>query len=182
MTLEQIYYVSQLVSTVALLVSVIYLGLQTRLVAKGQFAQMHQARSEQFHDVVLKMTDVEFGPLVTAATHGDTKLTDEQIQRFYFYAVTAIRIFEEMFRQWREGTIANSRWETSRRTLAAIIRSPGYRACYWAIRESLDTDFVSLIDGYIAQEPEATALDLPAQWRAGVERAKSSGKAPRNET
>lgn len=178
MTLEQIYYISQLVSTVALLASVIYLGRQTHLVAKGQFAQMHQARSEQFHEVMLKMTDPEFGPVVTAATHGDTKLTNEQIQRFYFYAITAIRIFEEMFRQWHEGTIADNRWETSKRTLTGILRSVGYRSCYWAIRGSLDKDFVLLIDSLIAQEPEAQALDLPAQWRAGVERARNSTDSP----
>ena len=182
MTLEQIYYISQLISTVALLASVIYLGRQTHLVAKGQFAQMHQARSEQFQEVMLKMTDPDFGPLVTSATHGDVTLTDEQIQRFYFYAVTAIRIFEEMYRQWREGTIADNRWETSKRTLAAIIRSAGYRSCYWAIRASLDKDFASLIDEILAKEPIALALDLPDQWRSGVERAMSNGSTVQNET
>jgi hypothetical protein len=47
MTLEEVYYVSQVISTIALVLSVIYLAHQTRLAAKSNVAQMNQARSVQ---------------------------------------------------------------------------------------------------------------------------------------
>src|SRR4051812_19227990 len=86
MNLEQAYYVSQLVSTIALVFSVVYLARQTRLAARSNFAQMHQARSQQLHETTLMLTDPELGPLVKAGLHGDTNLDDSQVLRFYFFA------------------------------------------------------------------------------------------------
>lgn len=168
MSLEQIYYISQLISTLALLVSVIYLGRQTHLVAKGQMAQMHQARSEQYQDIILRMTDAAFTEFASAGIRGDKSLPDRQIQQFYFYGVSILRIFEELFRQNREGTIADDRWRSSEKTLIGIMRSPGYRAVYTILRGSLDKDFEKLLDDYIRANPEPAQLDLAAMWRDAV--------------
>ncbi len=176
MTLEEVYYVSQVISTIALVFSVIYLARQTRLAAKSNVAQMNQARSVQLHDVMLKLTDAEFGPLFTSAIHGNLDLNDEQIRRFYFYAVTMLRIHEEMYRQWREGMIAADRWKTTERTLAGAMTSPGYQACFSAVRGSLDKEFAELIDEMIESSPAAASYDLAAEWRDGVRRAISGGK------
>ena len=173
MSLEKIYYISQLISTIVLLVSVIYLGRQTHLVAKGQLAQMHQARSEQYQDIVLRMMDSEFTQLVTAGIRGDKSLPDEQIQRFYFYGVSILRIFEELFRQHREGTIADDRWESSQQTLVGIMRSPGYRATYAILKGSLDKEFEQLIDECVLSSPESAPIDLPAMWRNAVPQSNS---------
>ena len=168
MSLEQIYYVSQLISTIVLLVSVIYLGRQTHLVAKGQLAQMHQARSEQFQEVMLRMADAEFSQFVTPALYGDKSLSDDQIQRFYFYGVSILRIFEELFRQRREGTIAEDRWESSQQTLQGIMQAPGNRATYAILRDSLDPEFTSLVDEMVQTGAGVQRLDLAALWRNAV--------------
>ena len=179
MSLEQIYYLSQLVSTFVLLVSVIYLGRQTHLVAKGQLAQMHQARSEQFQEIMLRMTDPEFSQFVTAAIHGDKNLPNEQIQRFYFYGVTIFRIFEELFRQHREGTIAEDRWNSSSQTLRGLMRAPGYRATYAILRTNLDSEFSKVIDEMVALDPSSEPLDLAALWRNAVpDRQTTSAQVP----
>src|SRR5688572_24462650 len=120
MSLEHVNYVVQLISTVALLVSVVYLGRQTHLIAKGQLAQMHQARSEQFQEIMLRMVDPELAKFATSAIHGDKSLSDEQIEMFYFFGASVLRIFEELFRQNREGTIADDRWSSSKQTLQGI--------------------------------------------------------------
>lgn len=168
MSLEQIYYISQLVSTLALLVSVIYLGRQTHLVAKGQLAQMHQARSEQYQDIILRMTEAEFVEFSSAGIQGDVSLSDRQIQQFYYFGVSILRIFEELFRQNREGTIADDRWASSQKTLLGIMRSPGYRATYAILKGSLDAEFEALIDEHIRANPAPAPLDLAALWRNAV--------------
>lgn len=164
-SLEQIYYVSQLISTLALLVTVIYLGRQTHLVAKGQLAQMHQARSEQYQDIILRMTDASFTEFVAAGIRGDKSLPDSQVQQFYYFGVSILRIFEELFRQNREGTIADDRWQSSEKTLIGIMRSPGYRAVYTILRGSLDKDFEQLLDDCIRANPAPVPLDLATLWR-----------------
>ena len=177
MTLEEVYYISQVVSTIALVLSVIYLGRQTQLAAKSNVAQMHQARSQQHHEVMLKLTDPEFGPLATAGIHGDLELSNEQIRRFYFFSVTLLRIQEEMFRQWREGAIATDRWLTTERSLAGMISAPGFRSCYWALQGSFDKEFTNLVDKMIENSGPADTYDLEAEWRAGVRRAVSGSSA-----
>ena len=176
-SLEQIYYVSQLISTLVLLVSVIYLGRQTHLVAKGQLAQMHQSRSEQYQEVMLRLADPEFNQIATSAVRGDAALTDNQIRQFYFYAVTVLRIFEETFKQWREGTIAADRWESSEKTLNGIMRSPGYRACFGILRSNLDSDFVLLLESMVSAAPDAQPLDLATSWRAAVKNEEDRNKS-----
>jgi len=170
-TLEQAYYVSQLISTIALILSVVYLGRQTHLAAKSNFAQMHQARSQQHHEVILKLTDAEFGPLITSGLHGDSNLDDQQVRRFYFYLATLLRIHEEIFRQWREGAIAIDRWGTTERMIAGMISAPGYRSCFWMLRSSLDREFAEALDKMIESAGPAVPFNLEAEWRTGVQRA-----------
>ena len=81
MNLEQAYFISQVISTIALVLSVIYLGRQTHLAARSNFAQMHQARSQQIHEITLMLTDPELGALIKAGLHGDTALNDAQVRR-----------------------------------------------------------------------------------------------------
>ena len=168
MTLEAIYYVSQIVSTVALVVSLIYLGLQTHQTGRNQIAQMHQARSVQLHEYTLRLSDPEFGPLARAAINGDPTLSDDQIFRFYFFANTAFRLFEELHRQWRDGMLGNDRWSTSQKTMEGMLRSPGYRAGYKAIRGVLDPAFVALTDELIMKSKDGAPIDPVEEWRVAA--------------
>ena len=171
MNLEQAYYISQLISTIALVFSVVYLGRQTHLAARSNFAQMHQARSQQLHETILLLTDPELGPLIKAGLHGDTDLDDAQIRRFYFYGATQLRLQEEIFRQWREGTIGTDRWRTTERMITGMASAPGYRSCFWMLRGGLDVEFVRLLDKIINESGPASTYALEAEWRAGVGRA-----------
>jgi hypothetical protein len=172
MNLEQAYYISQLISTIALVFSVVYLGRQTRLAARSNFAQMHQARSQQLHDTTLMLTDSELGPLIKAGLHGDTALNDAQVLRFYFFGATQLRLQEEIFRQWKEGTIGTDRWRTTERMVRGMASAPGFRSCFWMLRNDLDVEFVELLDQLIEKSGPATGFELEREWRAGVDRAR----------
>jgi hypothetical protein len=180
-TLEQIYFVSQISSTVFLVLSVIYLGKQTQQTGKNQVAQMHQARNEQFLEHMLILTDPEFAALARAGFSGDSDLDDDQVYRFYFFAVTLIRFLEEMYRQWHDGMIATERWNTTKRTLDGLLRAPGFRATYSALRGSLDPGFVVLSDEMIGNAKGGPIIDLVGDWRAAVAQIRSSQQSPTSE-
>ena len=57
MSLEEFYYVSQIIASTAVLASLIYLALQTRQTSRNQRAQMNQARSEWVRGSYEKMLD-----------------------------------------------------------------------------------------------------------------------------
>jgi hypothetical protein len=121
------------------------------------------------------MIDPEFAELVRAGIRGDASLRDEQIQRFYCYGVSILRIFEEQFRQKREGTIADDRWRSSEETLIGIMRAPGYRATCALLRGSLDPEFEKVLDARLGSSHEAVVLDLPSSWRQAVAQSHSKG-------
>lgn len=168
MTLEEIYYVSQVVSTIVLILSVVYLGRQTKQAGKNQIAQMHQARNEQFHEYMLKLADPEFGPLARAGFRADSEPDDDQILRFYYYTVTLLRFFEEMYRQSRDGMISAERWNTSKGSLGGILRAPGVRASYMVLRGLLDPGFVALADELIDRGKGSPLVDSVAEWRTAA--------------
>ncbi len=168
MTLEELSYIAQILSTIALVASVAYLGRQTHLAGKNQVAQMHQARCYQFQEFTLRLTDPEFGPLARAAFRADDTLDDEQVQRFYFYASTMLRFFEEIYRQWKEGMIAAGRWQTTKRSLDGILRAPGYKAVYKVLRGTLDLGFVATVDSLIERSKGSYEINPVEEWRAAV--------------
>ena len=179
MNLEQAYFISQVISTIALVLSVVYLGRQTHLAARSNFAQMHQARSQQLHEITLMLTDPELGPLIKAGLHGDTGLNDTQVRRFYFYGATQLRLQEEIFRQWKDGTIGTDRWRTTERMLKGMASAPGFQSCFWMLKNALDVEFVELVDQLISDSGPATAYDFETEWRAGVDRARGQiGASP----
>lgn len=168
LTLEEVNYIAQILSTIALVISVIYLGRQTHLAGEHQISQMHQARSYQFQEYTLKLTDAEFGPIARAAFRADDSLDDEQVMRFYFYASTMLRFFEEIYRQWQEGVIASGRWQTTKRSLNGILLAPGFRAVYSVLRCTLDRGFVATVDSLIETSRGRLEIDPVAEWRAAV--------------
>ena len=87
-----------------------------------------------------------------------------------------LRIHEEMYRQRREGMIAVDRWKTTERSLAGVMTSPGYQACFSALRGSLDKEFAELIDEMIETSPAAASYDLAAEWREGVRTQSAAGR------
>ena len=178
MSLEEIYYISQILSTAALVASLVYLGVQTRQAGKNQIAQMNQARGELFHEYTLRLLDPEFSPLAQAAFRADPDLSDEQIHRFYYFASTVLRFFEEIYREWREGMLGNDRWETTQRTMRGILRAPGYRASYKVLRGNLDPGIVTLMDSMIRDDRDSPGIDPIAEWRtaAAEELGRSAAK------
>lgn len=168
MNLENAYYLSQMLSTIAVVISLIYLGRQTRQTSRNQQAVMHQARAELFHEYTSRLSDPEFGPLARAAFRADENLDAEQIHRFYFYSSTMLRFFEEVYRQWREGLIADERWDTSRRSLTGAMRMPGFRATYKVLRSTVDTGFAAVADAIVDQTRARTVIDPVAEWQAAA--------------
>jgi hypothetical protein len=59
MTLEQIFYLSQSVASVAVVGSLIYLGLQVRSAERGQRAIMQQGRADRASNAALAIASPE---------------------------------------------------------------------------------------------------------------------------
>ena len=169
MTLEQFYYISQVLSTFALIASVLYLGRQTHLAAKSQQAQMHQARTELLYEYFQKLTDPELGPLMRAASLSGENLDEDQLYRAFYYASSVLRFFDESYLQWRDGLIARERWESTIKLMSALMTQAFFRATFQIIRGRLNPEFVATIDEVIAIAVRHPSFDAVAELRKAIE-------------
>jgi hypothetical protein len=180
MSLEEFYYVSQIVASIAVLASLIYLALQTRQTARNQQAQMHIMRFQFIRDFTFKIGDRSFGETFSAGMEAEPGMSAAQSREFFLFVYSLIQSFEEQFYERREGMIDARRWDSSRSALKAMLARPGFRAVYKIWQSRLDKDFVALADTLIAEaKKEPTPPDIVAVWQmlAASERASATATA-----
>ena len=134
MSLEEFYYVSQIMASTAVLASVIYLALQTRQTSRNQRAQLNQARQEWIRQSSEKAATPQFAPTFRAGLVGDPSMDDEQVYQFVLFAMSELQGFEEVFRQWRDGMIDENRWRSTQFNLKRTVTWPGSTCCSSASR------------------------------------------------
>jgi len=174
MSLEDFYYVSQIIASVAVLASLIYLAIQTRQTARNQQAQMHAMRLQAVREDIKRITDVSFQHTYQAGMAADTELTPAELGQFLGVTYGLLLNFQEQFHEFKEGMINARRWEPSRAALRRQMTWPGTRAAFAAYREEFDPQFVALVAQILAEVKTAPAMQSAAlRWRqlAGEERA-----------
>ena len=167
MTLEAIYYISQIVASVAVLASLIYLALQTRQTAKNQQAQMHAMRVQLIRDDSARIGDPVFGPIWRAGLLADPDMDDASIGQFQQFAYGMLLNMQEQYHEYLEGMINNRRWQPTVRTLEMYLSAPGFRATFHGRRQTLDVEFAAFVDKLIAGKKgtQRTHFRLE-QWRS----------------
>jgi hypothetical protein len=168
MSLEHLYYLSQTIAAAAVLASLIYLALQTRQAARNQRAQIHDSRALWIVGVIQKSTDPVLHEILVAGARADPSLSKERAGQFASYALSYFIVWEEMFRQRRDGMIDDSRWRSSEIFLKQYLRGPGWRAAGRQFLPICDAGFSALLERLMAEArsdktPVTGSVD---SWRA----------------
>ena len=82
MTLEQIFYLSQSIASVAVVGSLIYLGLQVRSAERSQRAIMQQGRADRASNAALAIAHPELARVFQKGVAGDPTLTREELTQW----------------------------------------------------------------------------------------------------
>ena len=166
MTLESIYYLSQIVSSVAVLASLIYLALQTRQNTRGQRAMMHQMRIQQMQSDLQIRADPSIAAAIIAAETGANDLTDIQRLQLMVTNLSGLISMEEQFRLHKSGQFDSEHWSTTKKTLAVFLRSPGSRVIARIYRGMFDPDFAAVLDQIIDETRVLPYVDRRLAWNA----------------
>lgn len=168
MSLEALYYISQIVASVAVLASLIYLALQTRQAARSSRAVMHENRSATVLRHIDKVSEAEFHPIWTKGTLAAADMSDAEISRFTLQAAGWVVMWEERYREFQEGMLDEKRWASSEHTISRMTMHPGFRAVITLMRPRLDPDFRALLDKHLAIGRAAPPSNAAAAWRAAA--------------
>lgn len=180
MTLENFSEISQIVASLGVLISLIYLAIQTRHAAKSHLAQMHQMRNSQVVDMMVSSTEPSLQSVIRAGSSAEA-LSPTDASRYFNYTQAVLRSMDEQFIGRREGMLGEDRWRKTEAQIERMMTLPGCRAVYVMLRDgkALDKDFTALVDKLLATGRTQPVLDFAFRWTtlAAEERALSQSVA-----
>ncbi len=164
-TLEDGYYISQIVAAVILVLSVIYLALQVRQNTSAMRMSNFQAGSTTWANVLGMLTNnKEVTDIYRRGMFAFDALNEIEQIRFRSLGMQFLRVFHECFEQQYEGGVRQARWEGSQRATVDIMQTPGMQSLWSSRRHWFPDDFQIYMDNLIERSAtEAKPLSIKSK-------------------
>jgi hypothetical protein len=159
MDLGTLVNIASIISSVAVLVSLIYLALQIRQGALNQRAQMDRGRSQQVSEWLQFIAGPEIAPLIVRGHACDPDLSAIERQRYLWSMYPLFLHFEDSYFQHRAGMLGSGQYTSILGHLRSQCMTPGFRDIWRHIRPRFPADFVAFVDGVMDDVP-ASDLDI----------------------
>lgn len=179
MTLATLVNIGSLISSVAVLISLVYLNRQLRQGALNQRSKMDRGRSQQVGDWLQYIAQPETAALILRGHAGDPSLSALECQRYLWSMYPLFLHFEDSYFQHRDGMIGEGQYASIIGHLKSQSTTPGFRALWLHIRERFPPEFTAYVDGVMREAPVSGAeiADWTAEWRA--QSAQPAAQTPR---
>ncbi|HEY0233084.1 MAG TPA: hypothetical protein VGC55_17685 [Dokdonella sp.] len=176
MTLATLVNIGSLISSIAVLISLVYLNRQLRQGALNQRSKMDRGRSQQVGEWLQYIAQPDTAALILRGHAGDPTLTSLECHRYLWSMYPLFLHFEDSYYQHRDGMISEPQYASIVGHLRSRCPSPGFRALWLHIRERFPADFVGFVDGLLREIPvdDADGSQWTERWRerAAAERAR----------
>jgi hypothetical protein len=150
MTLEAIYYFSQIIAVVGIFASLIFVGLQIRQNTKAIKATSHHAITDSFNAINnLVLSDPKVARIMRLTLAGSEEMDEDERVSANYMLLANMRIFETLYYQFKNGTLDKKLFDAELKTLKWVVTLPGFLA-WWPLNPiSLSDEFRAFIDGLI---------------------------------
>jgi len=154
MSLEQASFIAQIVSAVAVIASLIFVGFQLKKASSAIRANSSQAHSGLYTDLVRSIIDnAEFARAWSIGITDPAALKEEEWVQFVAYASALFRLYESSRVQWLNGRLDEEHWHTVERQAMDFGHLPGLRVA-WKLRGHwFSPEFRNWFDGLEREEP-----------------------------
>ncbi len=155
MTLDKLVSFASLVSSVAVLVSLVYLALQIRQSARNQRAIMDRGRSEQVGQWLQFIAGPDIAPLMLRGHACDPTLTADDHQRYLWCLYPLLLHYEDSFYQYRDRMLSEVQFVSIKNQMRDSARHAGFRAAWAELRDRFPNSFRDFADGmFVADRTE----------------------------
>jgi hypothetical protein len=162
MTLEQYYYIGQLIAAGALVISLVYVGLQVKLSTKANQAGAAHAYVDTMNGYVGLINS---SPNLAAVMHrgatGLENLTEGEVIQFSAFHDQCFITFEAFYFEWKQGLLMPELWNTYKHALLALLMQPGQREWWGLRRHWYDEEFRSYVEEIVEK-----GSSIPMHFRA----------------
>lgn len=152
MKLEKLSATAELVSSIAIVVTLGYLAIQTQQNTTAIQATVRQAMLADDLQIIRQQLDY---PITTLARFGGSDLTDEELVRLNALLLALVRVRENQWLQYQNGVIDEQTWLTYRTALTAVFSTEFTRSWFHnrAERDEFDSDFVDTVNELLSDNP-----------------------------
>lgn len=168
MNLDQAALLAQIVSAIAVIASLIFVGFQLRQATAAVRASSSQAHSELYTALVQPIiSDGDFARIFSIGVDDPSRLDREEWVRFVAYSSALFRQWESSRVQWRNGRLDADHWHTIERQAMSMSALAGIQAA-WKVRGHMFTqEFRQWFESLEAGEaPAFYGRDKPVDPRA----------------
>jgi len=151
MTLQDWGALGEMVGGAAIIVSLLYVGLQIRHSTNATRSATSQAFSAQYSEIMLRLTSIEFSAVVWKALPGVSNLKDQEIPAFMGFMGAIIRMYETFYFENLEGRFDSKTFVSWTTQLIDLFGNQGARD-YWKLRKhNFSPDFVAYVEQEVAK-------------------------------
>lgn len=134
MSLEQISLIAQVVSAVAVIASLIFVGSELKQATHAMRNASSQAHSANYTDIVKSIIENgDFAKIWLSALIDPDQPSDEEWVRFVGYTSALFRFYESSRVQWIRGQLDEEHWQTIEQQVKSFAGQPGIQA-WWRLR------------------------------------------------
>ena len=150
LTLEQAYYVGELISALIVVISIIYLAVQVRQNTKAIRLSNYQSVSASWTPTLdLIAGSEQVADIYKRGLHTFDTLSEIEQVRFRALAAHMLRIINEPYEQMLEGAMRKGVWDGFRRTIIDLMHTSGMQVVWSYRKHWYSKDFQNFIDDII---------------------------------
>ena len=168
MTLEETFYLSQTIASVAVVGSLIYLGLQVRYAERAQRGIMQQGRADRASQAALTLARADLSSIWHRGAAGDPSLSREEFAQWMLLCRAAFLSGEDSYMQHKAGLLSEAAFASYVAGVRYYMASPGLRAAWQVASGQFGREFVEFVNAELAQTALAAGTDSLAEWKARV--------------
>lgn len=153
MTLEQASFLAQIISAIAVIASLVFVGIQLGQATAAIRATSSQAHSGLYTELVRSIIDNgDFARVWSTGLINPGALAEDEWTRFVAYASALFRLYESSRVQWLNGRLDEEHWHTIERQAVDFGHLPGLKLA-WDLRSHwYSGDFRTWFEGLAPPE------------------------------
>lgn len=178
MTLADLANIGQVVGALAVIGSLIFVGLQVRQNTKATRATALQMNADYWLSYFTLLADPQFSEVYSKGALGRAELDGAQFGQFFFLCRATFMGCENQHHQYLSGLLDDDAYRGYEATIREQIAAfPGVRAMWQLVKHTYGTEFAEFLDEQIASVDEHGPGSMHKQWRKLVDASAARSKA-----
>ena len=170
MTIADLANIAQIVGSIAVIASLIFVGLQIQQNTRVTRATALQMNADYWLNYFTLLADKELSQVYSKGALGRGDLEGAQFGQFFFLCRATFMGCENQHHQYLSGLLDADAYKGYEATIREQIADfPGVRAMWQLVKHTYGTEFVKFLDKQIGSTPAHVRGSFQGQWRALIE-------------